>query len=409
MRELLLTQIDPSKRCLSFLEERISSGKYRGNQISQHNRYDLQVVKTMLTELYNISGKSLMQIRDADLSKRPYNIAGEEDYAIYVDKINKHPAVGRGTQDSVRKNLFVDFNRMGFLDRYTSKKVKTIPGKKSKTKYVSLTELAIQFVTTNNIFEEHMLYSRGIDNLMRGITEDLLWIVLDLGKVTEDEYTFFVSFVNNELNGTYYGKDEIIELVKEYRSLSRYNKEEVKIRIKEYCVPDSSIGNKTVQRDYHNWVNETQQVFMLLDQTVFFEQREKTIFPKVGTNAIFEDTEKLQRSLAEKEKYYEYHNVAKQKGFELHHVVPLCWARTKNEFSVLDNHKNMVYIDAYSHAKITQNNSRNVRLDFNNLDASFTDFNNNSVDCKYMTNILYNPDNKGEMKAYNTGILDGIS
>ena len=408
MRELNLSQIDPSKRCLKFLEKRLESDKYRGNQISQHNRYDIGVVKTMLKVLYDISGMNLMQIRDTDLSKRPYNIAGEQDYADYVDILNRTPEVGRGTQDSVRKNLFVDFNRMGFIDRYSHDKTKTIPGVKSSTKYVALSELGKEFVETNNIFEEHMLYSRGIDNLMSGITDDLLWIIMELEKITEDEYTFFVSFVNMELDGEYYGKDVIIDLVKDYRSLSRFTKEMVKDKIKEYCIPDRSLGNKTVQRDYHNWVNESQQVFMLLNQTVFFEQREKTMFPRVGINAIFDDQEKLVRSLAEKQKYYEYHRVNKKEGFELHHVVPLCWAKSKNEFFILDNHKNLVYIDGYSHARITQNNNKNVILNFNGNDATFTDFNDNTIYCVLDDNILYNPENQQEMKQYNNTLLESI-
>lgn len=409
MRELNLSRIDPSKECLKFLEKRLSSDKYRGNQISQHNRYDINVVKTMLKELYNISGDKLMQIRDTDLSKRPYNIAGEENYAIYVDKLNKNPNVGRGTQDSVRKNLFVDFNRMGFLNRYSSDKSLNIPGVKSSTKYVSLSELGKVFVETTNIFEESMLYSRGIDNLMQGITDDLLWIIMELEKITEDEYTFFVSFVNIELDGIYYGKDQIINMVKEYRTLSRFTKEAVKNEVKEYCRPGEFAGNKTVQRDYHNWVNETQQVFMLLNQTVFFEEREKTIFPKVGANAIFDTEEKLNRSLAEKQKYYEYHRVNKKEGFELHHIVPLCWAKNKNEFSVLDNHKNLVYIDGYSHAKITQNRNRNVILNFVNSDATFKDYSDNVVYCAFGTNIEYNPNNQQEMKQYNTSLLESIN
>ena len=409
MRELNLKNFDPSKECLKFLEQRLSSDKYRGNQISQHNRYDINVVKTMLRELYNIAGDKLLQIRDTDLSKRPYNIAGEENYAIYVDKINKDSNVGRGTQDSIRKNLFVDFHRMGFINRYSKNKTSNVPGIRSSTKYVSLSELGKEFVETTNIFEESMLYSRGIDNLMQGITDDLLWIIMELEKITEDEYTFFVSFVNIELNGIYYSKDKIIDMVKEYRSLSKFTKEAVKEKIKEYCISGEFTGNKTVQRDYHNWVNETQQVFMLLNQTVFFEQRDKTIFPKVGENAIFDDEEKLNRSLSEKQKYYEYHRVNKKEGFELHHIIPLCWAKTKHEFSVLDNHKNLVYIDGYSHAKITQNRNRNVVLDFNNSDVTFTDYSGNVVYCEYDTNILYNPNNQQEMKSYNTSILESIN
>lgn len=408
--ELNLRSVDFGRRCLIFLENRIKSVNYRGNQISQHNRYNLPLVKEMLKMLYEISGKNLMQIRDTDLSKRPFNIPEEADYAKYVSNINSNPQVGRGTQDSVRKNLFVDFARMGFLDRYDKKRNWADPYKQTPIKYVSLTKLGIDFINNCNIFEEYMLYTRGIDNLMQGLLEDLLDIILILEKITEDEYTFFVSFINQELNGVYYGKETIIDLVKDYKSMSRFQKENIRNIISDYCNPKNFQGDKTNKKDFHNWVNETQQVFMLLNQTVYFEQREKTIFPKVGSTSVFENSQKLQRSLVEKQNYFKYHNLSKAPGFELHHVVPLCWARCREEFSILDNHKNLVYIDGYSHSKITQNKNRNVSLTFNNDDAIFTDVPRRySVRCQKNNQILYDTNNKQEMLEYNKSLLKDIS
>ena len=255
-----------------------------------------------------------------------------------------------------------------------------------------------------------MLYTRGIDNLMQGLLDDLLDIILSVEKITEDEYTFIVSFVNQQLNGIYYGKDLIIDLVKDYRYMSRFQKDMVKREIAEYCNPDNFKGDKTDKRDYHNWVNETQQVFMLLNQTVYFEQREKTIFPKVGDTSVFEDNRKLQRSLSEKQKYFEYHNTTKALGFELHHVVPLCWAKCREEFSILDNHKNMVYIDGFSHSKITQNRNLNVSLSFNKDDAIFTDIPKHySIRCMKDKQILYSSNNQNEMLEYNKKLLKNIS
>ncbi|WP_205426593.1 hypothetical protein [Helicobacter suis] len=40
-------------------------------------------------------------------------------------------------------------------------------------------------------------------------------------------------------------------------------------------------------------------------------------------------------------------------GFEL--IVPLALARDQNEFSVLDRWQNMILIDGYKHAQISQN------------------------------------------------------
>lgn len=402
-----LTNVDQSKECLKFLANRIMSEKYRGNQISQHNRYDMNVVKIMLKKLFDICGNDLMQIRDADLKKRPNNIDGEQKYAQYVNEICKSE-VGRGTQDSIRKNLFVDFHRMGFINRYNGNKEANNPYEKAITKYVSLTEVGRKFALSNNIFDQYMLYTRGVDNLLMGIIDDILGIILELGKLNETEYTFFVSYINLELDGTYYGKEKIIEMVKEYRSLSKFTKDSVVDVVKEYCNPDNFSGDKTQKKDYGNWTNETQQVFMLLSQTIFFEQRVKTIYPRIDSNFIFDDQEKLNRSLAEKQKYHSIHNVLKREGFELHHVVPLCWAKTKHEFTILDTYQNMVYIDGYSHSKITQNRNRNVLLEFENKDAKFIDNKAHTVYCKYDENILYDFLNQKAMYEYNRNILNSI-
>lgn len=403
---LNLQEVCPYRKSLKFLEERIACDNYRGNQVSQHNRYDINVVKKMLQQMYEVVGKDFMQIRDTDLSKRPYNIEGEEKYAKYTNLVNK--ATGRGTQDSIRKNLFVDFARMGFINRYDkNKNLVALYGKQS-TKYVCLSDLGRELISNKTIFEQYMLYTRGIDNLFKGLLDDILDIILILGKFTQEEYTFFVSFVNQELNGTYYGKDTIIELVEDYRSLSKFQKDFVKERVEEYCVPNNFNGNKITKRDFHNWINETQQVFMLLNQTVYFEEHYKVLYPKVGRNAVFENEKKLKRSLAEKLEYFKYHNVNKKSGFELHHVVPLCWAKTREEFNILDNYKNLVYIDAYSHSKITQNRNRNVKLTFDGSDAIFTDHKKASVVCQKDINILYKYDNQKGMLEYNQSLLRGI-
>ncbi len=78
---------------------------------------------------------------------------------------------------------------------------------------------------------------------------------------------FFVTFLNID-NFT---RSEIIEYVREYRSLSRIQKEKLKELAQDYCNPNHFNGNKLEKRDYHNWKNQAQQIFSLLEQSVFFE------------------------------------------------------------------------------------------------------------------------------------------
>ena len=75
--------------------------------------------------------------------------------------------------------------------------------------------------------------------------------------------------------------------------------------------------------------------------------------------------------------------------------MPLCLATSRAEFQVIDKWENMVYIDAFSHAKITQNNN-----------ANFSDFNDCIVHCENHTNIKYDTEKQELMLDYNKRILD---
>ena len=178
-------------------------------------------------------------------------------------------------------------------------------------------------------------------------------------------------------------------------------------KIKAYCNPSNFSGDKTHKRDFYNWINETQQILTLLAQMAYFEwnRKEQRLYIRVGRESVYTNNVKLKRSLVQKQHYFTQHNVAKTKGFELHHVVPLCFAKTRNEFLILDDWQNLVYIDVYSHAQITQNNNANVRLSFDENDAIFTDFNDNSVCCKNNTNIKYNLSKQEIMFDYNQKLL----
>ena len=357
--------------------------------------------------MYDLVGTHLMKIRTTDLSKRPFNLPDETTYAIYVDSLND--SLGRCTQDSVRKNLFVDMHRMGFINRYNDDGISVGPFERSKIKYVSLSEFGLEFVQkANNIFLQNMLYTRAIDTLTFGLADELLEITELNNLITEIEFQFFFSYLNKTLNGTFYTKGILIEYIKEFRSMSKYQRECVIEVVKDYCNPNAFYGNKKQKRDFHNWHNETQQIFMLMAQTVYFDKLKDGLVIKVGANGIFENEIKLKRSLAQKRQYFKEHSVSKQIGFELHHIIPLCWAKTQNEFSLLDVWENMIYIDGYSHSQISQNNNLNVILKFNDLDIDLIDLKDKIVQCKYKVNVDYAIDKQKVMITYNTQIRNSL-
>ena len=401
-----LCEIDPSKNCFKFLAKRIASDDYRGVQHSQHNRYDMDTIFTMLDELYKIVGTNKMVIRTTDLSKRDSNLPEEKLYADYVTELSKK--LGRCTQDSVRKNIFVDLHRMGLIERYDKKGNKKLPYENGTKKYVSISDLGLDFIdNSHSLFERKLRYTRAIDTLTKGLADKLLVIAELDGKISETEFQFFFSFYGEELDGHRYSDQELIEFIQEFRSLSKFPRERAVKLVKEYCNPSLFKGDKTNKRDFRNWLNETQQIFMLMSQTSYYELRDDKLHVRVGENELYENKAKLTRSVNAKKEYFKQHSVTATKGFELHHIVPLCWAKTATEFATLDVWQNLIYIDGYKHSIITHNNNEHVKLDFVGDDMTLTNFLNDTIYCKYQENVLYNPQHKDLLLKYNQDLLYG--
>lgn len=262
---LEITQLDPSKECLKFLANRIKSSDYRGLHLSQHNRYDQNKIKTIIQAIFNEVGGDFLQIRTTDMSKRPSNIIGEEVYAKVVDNICKSemPQDNLGkknqvTQDSLRKNLFVDMHRMGLIERYNKNKEPTNPYIQSNIKYIRLTPLAIEFLNAQDLLRKNFCYTQALENLLQGFGAECREVMIELDNhyLDIEEMMFFVTFLNIE-NFT---RSEIIEYIRGYRSLSRIQKEKLKELAQDYCNPNHFNGNKLEKRDYHNWKNQAQQI-----------------------------------------------------------------------------------------------------------------------------------------------------
>jgi len=409
-----LLTIDPSKDCLSFLHDRVLSNNYRGLQISQHNRYTYEQVLGMIDIFYELVGESKMKIRTTDLKKRPENTPDEYIYAEYTNKVNLK--FGKGTQDSIRKNLFVDFHRMGLINRYDKHNVPIDPYAARPVSSVSLTQLSLDLIDDSKTsIEKYMVFSQALDNLLLGLATDFFDVLADLDNLTKYEYTFFVSFLRQKLNGRYISLEEVIRYVKEFRSLSRFQRDAVIEIVQTYCNPDNFEGDKTNKRDFHNWTNETQQVFTLLNMTAYY-QYNKTydrIEFMVSPKHVFttkDDVNKLKRSIGEKKSYFTEHMVDKKLGFELHHIVPLLWARNITEFFLLDKWENMLYIDGGIHAIITQSGNRHVKLRFTreNNDVVLSDPLNNKLTLKDSINVLYNSGLKKLMYDKNVELLSSF-
>jgi hypothetical protein len=413
MKELLA--ISPGNTALEFLDKRIADDNYRGDVSSQHNRYTRDDVIAILKLIDKYTPNSaLMKIRTTDIGKRPANHPDERTFALFCTDVVS--IMSKGSQDAMRKNFFVDFHRMGFINRHDRNGKLIAPYKRSRVMFVSLTKQGKKLINATDIEEQLFIFAKGLDLMLGGYINVLLEIFrtqdYEIKKITIYEYMFFVSAVHSK---TIFEIDiqECVDYIKRYRTLSRGQKEAVVNLLKEKMQPKNYPGNKKNKRDFHNWWNKIEQIFSLITQTVYFEQRDNKLVPRELRNEKGESTTlvKLSRSISEKFEYFTNHKVAKVRllGFELHHVVPLSWAENRWHFKLLDVWRNMVYIDAFSHAKITQNNNANVKMENENTTIVLSDMIGNNVKLVLNTNILYLPDNLPKMIDYNTELLNLLS
>ena len=300
---------------------------------------------------------------------------------------------------------------MGLIHRYNAKGIAQIAFERSTIYAVSLTALAIELIDeSKTILERQMIFSRCLDNILLGMATDMIDVLRKLDNLTVEEYTFFISFNRQKLNGIQYDLETLTEYAKEYHALPRAVKDHVVKIVRDYCNPNNFTGDKISKRDFHNWRNEAQQVFMLLDMTVYFEfdSEQEHMKLMINKDKIFtsvNDITKLKRSYGEKAKYFTSHGITKNIGFELHHIVPLLWARSANEFFILDKWQNMLYIDGGKHAIITQSGNVHMRLCFHGNDIVLFDTCNNKVHLIYNTNVIYCLNKKQIMEEANTNIL----
>ena len=404
-------KINQGNKALEFIDFRVRDKKYRGSPSSEHNRYTMAKIIDILMLLDKYSpNKELMAIRTTDISKRPQNTPEESKYAQFCDEAKQK--TGIGTQDAMRKNLFVDIHRMGFIKRYDKNKQNINPYSKKGVKYVSLSNQGLKLIIAKNQLDQYFIFSKGIDALLGGYIDILLNILRDkeyeIEKISIYEYMLFVSAIGA---GTKFNinTETAVGLIKSFRNLTPIQRRSALEILKIELDPKISIGPKTDKRDFYNWHNKITQIFYLLNQTVYFEVRGEQLILKGGEGAFSEISTRLDRSLNEKYQYFVKHKVSKTSGFELHHIVPLAWSESIHHFKILDKWENMVYIDGFSHAKISQNKNRNVVFSVKKEDVILSDYLNNEVYLKYIKNILYQPANQPTLKSYNEGLLKTIN
>lgn len=408
----IVSSINSGNKALEFIDHRLLDNKYRGSRSSQHNRYTMDRMSIIVT-LFNkyAPNKGLMIIRTADISKRPTNTDEEQTYAKFCNEAKSQ--AGIGTQDAMRKNIFVDLHRMGLIERYNKNKAPTNPVSKQNVKYASLTDQGLKLINAETLLDKYFIFSKGVDLLLGGYIDEILNLLRDteynLKKISICEFMFFVSAIGTETTFNI-STDECVDLITEYRNLSSVQRRAVIEELKIKLNPKNYSGTKTLKRDYHNWHNKAQQIFSILNQTVYFEVRVDILSLKEGARSYTGESpgSRLRRSINEKYQYFVNHKIEKIQGFELHHVVPLAWSENIHQFKILDKWQNMVYIDAFSHAIITQNRNRNVVMSAIEKNLILKDYSEKEIFLRNIENIAYNTAKQKVMLDYNDELLKTV-
>jgi hypothetical protein len=360
----------------------------------------------------------LLKIRTTDKSKRAANLSEEFDFARFCDEVVSK--IGKGTQDAMRKNWFVDWHRAGWIERYNNKKEFVAPYDRAQISYVKISEEGLKLLSkVSTRTDRYFIFSKGLDEMYNGTIGVLLDLFrnYDIKYIDLQEFTYFVTGVSS--NGSFaINRERCVELINAWRRLTPMERRNIDDYLSKLLVPNAAAVSKTEQRDYHNWINKTQQTFYLLKQTIYFEQVNHLKFSHfdrlyylgnenvAGEEFSKRDVKRLNRSLQQKHDYFKQHSVSKRRGFELHHIVALAWAESQHDFKMLDDWRNMIYIDGFTHAQITQNRNLNVKIEvLPPDDLKLVDYLGGSIIAKYLENALFEKNNLPIMLDYNRDLL----
>lgn len=161
--------------------------------------------------------------------------------------------------------------------------------------------------------------------------------------------------------------------------------------------------DKTGKRDFCNQKNETEAIFNNLALISYFKY-DKTKELLFLRSKIDEKSIKFKRNYFIKDEYFKNHNVEKNIQFELHHIIPFYYAKNFDELKIIDDWRNLIYIDANSHKLFTKNINF-IRLNFDKDDAILDNFLGDKIMLENLKNIKYKISLQKQMIEYNKGLL----
>lgn len=356
-----LKRIKPSSNAMQFLVNRLSDPtKYRGNHILQHNRDTVDIDKlSLLFSLIMEAGRFVLPKGDLG---RNYLIGDYPVYGRIVDEYKKQ--AGTGTGNTIKKNIFPDLSRWGYLTKYVFKNGHfsiVNPFGRAQCTHIEASQMVNEFLTLSNS-EKKIHLKNAFGSVNQDLIDAIVYIMVRCnGRISTFEMAAFVTYNNLELQGNLITQDVIIDLIKDYRtSLSSVEKFSLGETLKELKPPKK--GNKKDKVDYPNLINESRQILEMLDviNYVEFDDEEDTALIKGYIN----DAEKFIKIRSSKpiKDYNNNHKTTSTPGYQHHHIIGFATAKNLDEVMQIDNWRNMLLIDGKTHDIITRSKNKYNKL-----------------------------------------------
>ena len=336
-----------------YLFSRVRRDDYRGAHVAQHNRLPFDKAASLLSMIHRTVGEGDFPVPPGDDrgARRPDCAA----FYRLVDKIAGQ--LGQGTVNSVKKNHFPDFARMGFLERLGRDGSVLSPEDRRPVFAARLTPAAARLALAANPREKYRLYLDAVERLIGAKILDELFAILheDFESVSVHEFMLALSDPRAS-------RAEKVALLKSHRRLSALQRVALRADVRRECDRLSALAkDKRGKRDYGNWLNQALEIFNLLNQTVYFKTFKKTVLMLGFSDEALEFL--AARSGAAKARALRWHDIEERGEYDLHHIVPLENAFSRRTLERVDDHRNLLCLRKSVHRRIPARNNLLVQLD----------------------------------------------
>jgi hypothetical protein len=331
----------PPPTLREYLNARIGSPNYRGVQLAQHNRTPALKLTTLLSVIYGVTGTTEFPVPKGDDpaptrhhdSETPRPNANYEEYYDILDAIADAAIPGvTATFNSLKKNHFPNLVGMGLLVRT-----------KGATPTARLTDAAEDIVNETNDRQRGKLIGDAMENLLGKPFIDEVYDLLGvIDTINASEMMLIVSDITLPF-------DVKVKYLREYKGMRRRARARMLSELSTTCQQTMNLP-KVDKRDWGNWMNEARQIISALALVPTLSVYNIELVMLAGAAATREFIPV--RSQKAKDDAFLWHDIQRQDGWELHHIVPMETVVSKADLLLIDVKENLLYIPAAKHHRI---------------------------------------------------------